>query len=408
MKEPNRDNLENFFREGAQNYNLEFVESDWLKLKHQLDREMPAIPSWLTFLRKYWILFLALLLVPVGWVSYNHFQNVRNVEGVKLSGFEEPESSVMSSNGNDDVVEGIENGKRSKTAANEEAQYTEISKQKQQNVVTSKAEEPDAQIVMPRDEVSDSRKIGQVVLGKGVDADRHISNEKLLFLSSIPPDYLIGPSIPDINYSHERQEVFPAKDKKVYFKVGLGYSPDFSTVGIGNFVSPGSRWTAHAEMGFLRRFVLSTGVVFVNNKYEAYGEDYHAPARYWKKGIVADEAYGECQMIDIPLNLRYNYVQKGKHYAFLTAGMSTYFVTSEDYYFHYEQDDPDLPKHWGTDKTTIYPFGIINLSLGYELQMTRKSGFQIEPFIKIPTTGIGWGNVDLHSMGIYFIYKYRL
>jgi hypothetical protein len=146
----------------------------------------------------------------------------------------------------------------------------------------------------------------------------------------------------------------------------------------------------------------------VNNKYEAYGEDYHAPARYWKKGIVAEEAYGYCKMIDIPLNLRYNFVHSENNMVFVNVGASTYFVTKEDYYFEYEQEDPELPTHWGTDKTTIYPFGIINLSLGYEHEFTQRSGFQVEPFIKIPTTGIGWGNVDLHTIGVSFMYKYKL
>ncbi len=101
--------------------------------------------------------------------------------------------------------------------------------------------------------------------------------------------------------------------------------------------------------------------MLVYNKYEAYGEDYHAPSRYWKKGIVADEAYGECKMIDIPLNLRYNVITNAKHKVFVSAGASTYFVLKEDYYFHYENEDPELPDHWGTEKTTVYPFGIINI-----------------------------------------------
>ena len=42
------------------------------------------------------------------------------------------------------------------------------------------------------------------------------------------------------------------------------------------------------------------------------------------------------------------------------------------------------------------------------MQIAQKSALQIEPFIKIPTAGIGWGNVNLYTMGIYFMYKYRL
>jgi hypothetical protein len=190
--------------------------------------------------------------------------------------------------------------------------------------------------------------------------------------------------------------------------MGIGFSPDFSTVGLGNFVAPGIRWNAMFEVGLSGRFFMNTGIVWVKNKYEAYGEDYHAPSRYWKNGIVADEAYGECVMLDIPINLRYNVLMSGRHQFFISGGASTYFLLKEDYYFYYEEDDPELPKHWGTDKTTIYPFGIVNLSIGYQYQIGRKGAIQIEPFIKLPTTGVGWGKVDLHTLGIYFMYKYRI
>ncbi|MCK5367205.1 MAG: hypothetical protein KAQ62_01595, partial [Cyclobacteriaceae bacterium] len=136
--------------------------------------------------------------------------------------------------------------------------------------------------------------------------------------------------------------------------------------------------------------------------------DYHAPSAYWKNGIVAEEAYGECKMVDIPLNLRYDILSKPRHKLFVSGGASTYFVLKEDYYFQYEQDDPDLPDYWGTDEMTVYPFGIVNISVGYQYLLGRKGSIQVEPFIKIPTTGIGWGNVDLHTIGTYFIYKYRI
>lgn len=251
--------------------------------------------------------------------------------------------------------------------------------------------------------------IGYVVSKNGAESIRLSMDYRLHFLVPIVPTSEILESTTPENLP-EASSINPKVDdvKRASFILGLGYSPDFSTVGIGNFVSPGSRWKLSAEVGFLKRLQLQTGIVLVNNQYEAYGEDYHAPSRYWKKGIVADEAYGECKMIDIPLNLRYNFFIRGKHQIFISAGASTYFVLKEDYYFHYEQDDPELPTHWGTEKTTIYPFGIINFSAGYQYMLGRKSALQVEPFIKIPTTGIGWGNVDLHTIGVYFMYKYRL
>jgi hypothetical protein len=402
------DNLEKFFREGAQNHGLEFNESDWLQLKGQLDKEMPIGFSLLGFLRRYGIGVIVLLLVTVGWFAFD-FNPEEPTSDRTVSA--EPNSSNVPVTGaattkeKQDVNQATVSGK---TAIGESVADNDVPSALPNAMAKDfKAKEGKNQFPIRNtgDELKDK---GQVVLGEGVETDRHSSSKQLLFLFSIPPDFIIDAPSQNVESVEKHSEILPNQAKTSFFKLGIGYSPDFSTVGIGNFVAPGSRWTFVAEYGFLKRFVLSTGVVLVNNKYEAYGEDYHAPARYWRKGIVADEAYGECQMIDIPLNLRYNVIQAGKNSVFVNAGASTYFVTKEDYYFQYELDDPELPTHWGTDKTSIYPFGIINLSLGYERELSRRSGFQIEPFIKIPTTGIGWGNVDLHTMGIYFLYKYKL
>ena len=254
-----------------------------------------------------------------------------------------------------------------------------------------------------------SKAIGYAVDEDGAQSYRS-SAIGLHFLSAIPPEMSITAPYVDVkmNYEQSQENIIPKARNKRPFNIGVGYSPDFSTVGIGNFVSPGSRWIVAAEYAISNRFLLNTGYTMVNNKYEAYGEDYHAPSRYWKKGIIADEAYGECKMIDVPLNLRYTALIKGKSRVFISAGASTYFVQKEDYYFHYDQEDPELPDHWGTEKMTIYPFGIINFSAGYQYFFTGKSSLQIEPFIKVPTTGIGWGKVDLYTMGVFFMYKYHI
>ncbi len=251
--------------------------------------------------------------------------------------------------------------------------------------------------------------IGYVVFENGASNRGQILYSRLHFLSPIPPKSKLNPrKIQIIHDEQSSSEIKPGKINNSYFSLGVGYSPDFSTVGIGNFIAPGSRWTIIAEYSFLNRFSINTGVVFVSNQYEAYGKDYNAPPKYWKNGIEAEETYGECKMVDIPLNLRYDVLVESRHKLFISGGASTYFLLKEDYYFQYEQDDPDLPDHWGTDKTTVYPFGIVNISVGYQYMFGRKCSLQVEPFIKIPTTGIGWGNVDLHTIGTYLTYKYRI
>ena len=429
MSQQNKDSLENFFRKRTQSHNLEFNEGDWLKLEKQLDQEMPVAFTFFSFLKRFWIIPLAIILLPTTWISYNYYSDIKTEKAAQVNNETEnisegsfnnivveensatplliPESKDEQATIFDNHSASGEQGNRSAGKA-KPVDDVGFSSNKQVSLISRDQSENSKGVVAAQDDI-ESKNLGQVVLGEGAKSGIYTKDNKLLFLSAIPPDFIFDePSLTAPSNNFKENEVLPAKINRSFFKVGLGYSPDFSTVGIGNFVSPGSRWTAIIEYGFFNRFVVNTGIVLVDNKYEAYGEDYHAPSRYWKKGIVADEAYGECKMIDIPLNLRYNLISKEKNKVFVTAGASTYFVLKEDYYFHYENEDPELPDHWGTEKMTVYPFGIINLSFGYEYQFSRKSGIQIEPFIKIPTTGIGWGNVDLHTMGVYFMYKYKL
>jgi len=401
------DNLENFIRQQVQLANIEFVESDWLKLEQQLNQELPRGGFISSVLKKFWYVILVLVLLPFGWFTFGRFaEPVTEVNGMLLG-------KVI----HDNEPDQINNSQIGLTAETNEPEQENnsiqlVSDKSDEIIISETGKQFTSAGTLTTSSVNHSlantdQNIGYVVTENGVKSG--ILDFKLHFLFAIPPAFSISNPDISINYDAEPAEIIPPKKStKRLISVGIGYSPDFSTVGNSGFVSPGTRWTIVGEVAVFNRLLINTGVVWVNNKYEAYGEDYHAPSRYWKKGIVANEAYGECKMIDIPLNLRYNFFVKGKNQLFASAGASTYFVLKEDYYFHYDIEDPDLPEHWGTDEMTAYPFAILNFSLGFQHDLSAKSSFQVEPFVKIPTTGIGWGNVDLNTIGIYFMYKYKI
>jgi len=428
MNKQNMDSLENFFQEGAQKYQIEFNEGDWHDLEAKLNREMPVAFSFKYFLKKYWPLTFALLLVPLSWYSYN-FYSTKMVDGSDTSSdgqrtpVERPlvEASVGENkssvkNGvSDQIISGNEPaGAENNLTRNNVYPYESTSHSENNiSIIQSEEESEINHLIVRNDKVTIN---DYATYTSGNMSELNFSETRgitlgssVLTLSPINPQP-VPVSFPSINQVKSKEEVIPSDNtkQKIAFYVGVGLSPDFSTVGLGNFIAPGFRWALTGEVGLSKRFLLNTGLIWVKNKYEAYGEDYHAPARYWKNGIVADEAYGECIMIDIPLNLRYNVWAGERHQVFVTAGVSTYFLLKEDYYFHYEKDDPDLPQHWGTDKISTYPFKIVNFSFGYQYLFGRKGSLQVEPFIKLPTAGVGWGNVDLHTIGVYFLYKYRL
>lgn len=445
MKEQNKDSLENFFREGAQKYNIEFEEGDWQKLEAQLDKEMPVAFSFRTILKKYWPYAFLLLMMPGAWYTYSSLsrpdspphtlestdQDTRNkgesgtISDPELALEQESESQILnmqegeSSDYDQSFQDEEEVGNDFYSIAVEGRHENQEMDPKNTREIVDMAD-PESEVgamVISSEESS-------VYSQENKDNYPTFSSDQANAVSVHQITWLQSAGLPDIKILPQPMEIETfvtppqeddtlrkgdaEKDRKVSFYAGVGFSPDFSTVGMGNFIAPGFRWNGMLEIGFAKRFRLNTGIVWIKNKYEAYGEEYQAPPGYWHNGIVPEETYGECVMIDIPLNVRYDIIKKDRHKIFLSAGSSTYLVMKEDYYFYYQSYDPDLPKYWGTDETTTYPFGIINISFGYQYDIGRRGAIQVEPFIKLPTSGIGWGNVDLHTVGMYFMYKYRI
>lgn len=419
MSQSGKSNLENFFRKRAQNHHPVFDETDWLKLKERLDNEMPVGFTFWSSIRKFWYVLIIMISVPVLWIAYSEFDkssphisnsNISEVQQIKATEenfkFEDRAETIWNSTAKEVSEKPVIAGNK-KTISNKNAPSLSSSELKKGSFSKIKNTNDNKIVINEGDE--NSNEIGYADFENGAKFKGQILNFKLHFLEPISP---VSTSFPgDIQIETleiSNPDKLRNRKSKPYFSLGVGYSPDFSTVGLGNFIAPGSRWKVLAEFSFLKRWSINSGIVFVNNKYEAYGEDYQAPSRYWKNGIVASEAYGECKMIDIPLNLRYDVISRQGHKFFISAGASSYMVTNEEYYFQYELVAPDLPSHWGTEKMTAYPFGIIHVSMGYDYNVNRKSALQVEPFIKIPTTGIGWGNVDLYTIGMYFMYRYRI
>ncbi len=426
MSESENSNLDSFFKHRAQQANVEFNEDDWLHLEARLNNELPIKPATWPWLRKFWYAPIFLALIPTIWFALPESKSITDEvknNSIELSSGQLAETDVPAEtkSGNTILLEADTKniaGKRTESESNSPINLDKANSEPGLNSETNKkliqgnTHEKNTQdrININGDSekgLLDNYDIGYVVLGNGNEALRLSRASYPHFLPPIAPGFDLKTNIIE---SLSFLDIEPSSKNQFrgYFTLGAGYGPDFSTVGMDNFIAPGARWKIDLGYAFSPRFQLLSGVIWVNNKYEAYGDEYEAPYRFWQNGDVADVTYGECKMIDIPLNLRYNVIASGRHRAFVTSGISTYFLTKEAYYFDYYEDYPDSPDYWGTDEMSVYPFSIINFSAGYEYMLTDRGSIQVEPFIKIPTGGVGWGNVDLNTLGIYFSYQYRI
>lgn len=190
--------------------------------------------------------------------------------------------------------------------------------------------------------------------------------------------------------------------------LGFGYGPDVSLVGFSEVTRPGTNLGILLEYQLNRRWSINSGITYSRKNYTAKGEDYHPPKGFWDYGVVPDMTDATCEVIDIPINIRYYFRPAKSNRLFASTGLSTYLMLTEDYKYQYGRDDPQhLVLSWSGKNENQHYFAIYNLSVGYQRSMGKQWFLEIEPFVKLPLTGVGFGEVDLWSTGASFSLKYN-
>ena len=157
-----------------------------------------------------------------------------------------------------------------------------------------------------------------------------------------------------------------------------------------------------------QRWRVATGVQRVAKSYSALRVDYdfsEYPKAYTRDFKWVD---GDCMVLDVPLNLRYDAVVAARYRLFGTLGVSSFFMQREHYSYNYNDATTKAPAVW--ERTFIndnhYLASILNLSAGYEYGLGQHWSAQAEPYVKVPLAGVGAGKVKLLSAGVYFGVKY--
>lgn len=206
----------------------------------------------------------------------------------------------------------------------------------------------------------------------------------------------------------------PRPTRLTGLSVRLVVSPDLTAIGLKSFTRPGANVGALIEYELMPRLSLQSGVLRGTKLYRALPSDYgNSAISSWY--VKPESVVGNCDMLDIPINLRYDLMQRpratgqGHNRLFVSGGVSTYVMLNEDYTYNYANpNDPRIKyRQWSTH-TGRYEFSHLNLSVGYERALTRRFSWQIEPFMKTSLKGVGFFKLNLLSTGAFFSVRYRL
>ena len=194
------------------------------------------------------------------------------------------------------------------------------------------------------------------------------------------------------------------KKKSSFLYAGLMAAPDLSTVKFQSTNGVGTTFSLLLGYQFNKKWAVETGVSLDRKKYYTTAEYVDTKNLHIPLGGELKDMGGTCYMWEIPINVRYNFSQSEKTSWFATAGLSTYFMTRESYYYDYIawSGPSSWPNsgNWNIKKPSNYWFSIINLSAGYEHRIGKIGNLRIEPYIRIPTSGLGTGKLNILSSGL--------
>jgi hypothetical protein len=195
--------------------------------------------------------------------------------------------------------------------------------------------------------------------------------------------------------------------------VGFVAGPDISNVDFQQVSKMGFGLGFIAGYRFSKHISFETGLYWDKKFYYSDGS-YFKPTKGVPTYVNISEVKGNCNMFELPVAIRYDFAQKKDHGFFAKAGLSSYFMQKENYNIEGNISQPGWPNQYFNSDTTYSHssndiFSIVQLSIGYEKSIGKNTKIRLEPYIKIPTQGIGYGNLPISSAGLLlgFSYSFR-
>lgn len=185
--------------------------------------------------------------------------------------------------------------------------------------------------------------------------------------------------------------------KQPSFYTGIIVAPDLSTVKFQSI--KGAGYSAGILLGYTlsKKLAIETGAYYDYKKYYTKGEYFHSSFPNYVNVLNVD---GACRMIEVPVNLRYNFINNDQIKWFATTGLSSYFMFKEGYNYNYLYNGMAAHKYYTYKNGSQNWVSVLNISAGYEHTLGNVGNLRLEPYVKIPLSGMGTGSLPIMSVGL--------
>lgn len=416
----NKDPLEEFFQKKSGDYEISYREEDWQSLEGRLDA---LNVQYAARRRRRWAAAAVFLIISL--LSYFIYQNYQEINSLNEQLSRQDQQQPVTNPAPDSItgeatpenetsipdIADLENTRDDNSAGNND-----------HNRLFDAGTQPDEEIAADAQPEQNQTDYGNatapIAISELTCKECELSESTITGSQELETNRVSGTyaaNVPAITYMNAKDESQNRSGlalsgnglSRVTFGLVLG--PDMSTAGdLTNFYNPGSKIGITIDYSITDRWAVSLGAIRSKVNYKAGSSEYSPPAGYWYDGIEADLTRAACVLIDVPVNVSYRFLLRDQYRLYASAGLSSYIMLNEDYRFSYNNEQPEYPQRWNEDTGTKHFLSTANISVGYEYDLSKSISLRAEPFFRIPINEIGWGDVNLYSVGSLFSINYNL
>jgi hypothetical protein len=439
------DDMENLFRRAAENYPLKTDGLDWEKVEKGLSDEEESRPSNQVAKNKTnrsWLLLA--LLIPVMWICNNYTHRPANsiVENLQANNEKnvaaKSNAHAISSSINkpaqqdkSSTVKDYNSSKQQNELTHQQAgsrptitkNNVNITKVKSKTATTNTAAQASNKKNISKNSFSQSlSSAADVELQKSPTSNLaetkdkagatdavtgHASTETQKNNEAITESSKTKSAATTSAATNESKEKVIAKRlPKVY--AGLIGTLDVSTVKFQSTKTPGKGLGLLVGFQITPRLSVESGASLQKKFYFSDAKYFNPKNPYSAPGYKLIDVDGNCNMWEVPINIKYDFKNSVRYNWFAIVGSSSYFMRSENYDYTYESYGQIHARHITYSNSSNNWFSMLNVSVGYARKIGSAGSIRIEPYFKVPLKGVGWGRLPITSTGLNIGYTRKL
>ncbi len=201
---------------------------------------------------------------------------------------------------------------------------------------------------------------------------------------------------------HEKADEKKKAKKEKRFYVGIFAGPQFDQVKSQGFSNPGLSAGLLTGVTITKKLAIETGIFISQKKYFSSGKYFNIKtmAASMPAGMKVISLDGKSTVLEIPVKIKYDFLQRNKGSFFGTAGVLSYVLTKESNNYLVEVNGNTQKLTGNYSNSEKYFTAALNISAGYQLK-AKQTTIRIEPYIQVPIKGIGVGSMPVMSTGIH-------